>query len=762
MTHPLHGAQSARPGPRRSAIARAIAAAGLLACIAPVSAAEAEPAATADDRETTTLDGLRVTAQRQIDPPYTVRQAGSATRLGLSLRETPQSTTIITRQRLDDMGLFSLADVMSQVTGVFVQYTDSERVSYNSRGYAINNFQVDGMLNAGGYIKANGDSAVYERIEVVRGSTGLTTGAGDPSGMIHMIRKRPTDHFFANAGLTVGSWNNVRVEADLGGPLGFDGRLRGRVVAVQQESESWRDLYALDKRVLYGIVEADLGDNTLLTVGYDYQTPEASGATWGTVPYWGADGKPANLPRNTNFSASWSKWPRKEEQAFARIEHRFGDGWQAKLAYTRNDSATDGFMYYGGEGYPRADGSGISAWTSRFLGSARTDAWEFNLDGPVRLFGREHKVLVGYSAMETDERSPYTETVLPPGYASWAEYSRIGDWRTWDGRVPQFSAVEFGHDSSRTVTRQSAGYFASKLSLSQRMNAVIGTRLSRWETRTEERYNPAGTLDARSGYKIDDVVTPYAGLLYDLDDRLTVYASVTDIFKPQNFKDRDNRYLDPIEGISYELGLKGEFFDGALNATAAVFRSQQDNLAEIDDSVPPRIVNGAEEFAYRSTGKGNRVDGWELELQGSLSEHWNIAAGFTHAKAENAKGVRINANQPTDLFRLNSYYRLPGRWNKFSVGGGVTWQSAIEGTSRRPTGALAANGSPITRAGAIIVQPAFYLLNLSASYRFSEQLTASLNVNNLLDEKYYSRTGFYNGVHWGEPRNVLMNLRVKF
>ncbi|WP_141452657.1 TonB-dependent siderophore receptor [Pseudoxanthomonas sp. z9] len=737
--------------PFRHPLAQAIA----LACALLPGLARAQAASDGP----TTLDAIEVHGEKENKNSYTIRETGSATKLNLSLRETPQSVTVITRQRLDDMGLFSLSGVMQQVTGVFVQYTDSERVNYNSRGYAISNIQVDGMLNTGGYVKADGDSAVYERIEVVRGATGLTTGAGDPSGTINLIRKRPTSEFAMTTGLTVGRWSNHRFETDISGPLGWNGRLRGRLVAAKQQSDSWRDFYTLDKNVLYGVIEADLTARTLLTAGYDYQSPETQGATWGTVPYWNADGSLARLPRRTNLSARWSSWPREDRQAFARLEQSFANGWLARLAYTRADSGTDGYMFYGGNGFPRADGSGITVWNSYFLGSTRSDALEFNASGPLRLFGREHTLLFGYSTLTQREYTPYTENVLPAGYASWDDYLRIPDWRTWDGNVPRFDSIRYGHDSYRSRVKQTAGFFAARLNFTDALKAVVGARYSSWETASEERYNPAGILEARNGYKVDDVLTPYAGMLYDINDTLTVYGSYTNIFKPQEYRDRNNRYLDPNEGDSYELGLKGEFFNGGLNASAAVFRSEQDNLAEIDDSVPPRIINGSPTYAYKSTGKGNKVEGWELEVQGQINEDWNIAGGFTHAKAENAAGVRINTMQPVDLFRLNTYYRLPGRWNRLSVGGGVTWQGKLTGTGNRPTGAYNPDGTPITQR-APLEQPSFHLLNLSASYRFSDNITASLNVNNLLDKAYYSRMGFYNGVHWGEPRNITLNLRI--
>ena len=287
-----------------------------LALLAALAGHASVALAETDPGDATTLDTVKVTADGDIPTSYTVKQARTATKLDLSLRHTPQSVTVVTRQRLDDMGLFALSDVMGQVTGVHVSVTDSERISYISRGYAINNFQIDGMLNTfGGSLKTNTDSAIYERIEVVRGATGLTTGAGDPSGTINMVRKRPTDTMAMSAGITLGRWGNQRLEADIGGPVALDGRVRARFVAAKQQSDSFRDIYRLDKDVFYGIVQADLSDSTLFEVGYDYQSPKTTGVTWGVVPYWGPMARrptcpvPPTCPPNGAAGRSWRRPP---------------------------------------------------------------------------------------------------------------------------------------------------------------------------------------------------------------------------------------------------------------------------------------------------------------------------------------------------------------------------------------------------------------------------------------------------------------------
>ena len=741
-------ASTASPLIRPSLLSLALLAA--LAGQAPVALAETDPG------DATTLDTVKVTADGDIPTSYTVKQARTATKLDLSLRHTPQSVTVVTRQRLDDMGLFALSDVMSQVTGVHVSVTDSERISYISRGYAINNFQIDGMLNTfGGSLKTNTDSAIYERIEVVRGATGLTTGAGDPSGTINMVRKRPTDTMAMSAGITLGRWGNQRLEADIGGPVALDGRVRARFVAAKQQSDSFRDIYRLDKDVFYGIVQADLSDSTLFEVGYDYQSPKTTGVTWGVVPYWGADGTPANLPRSTNLSAEWSSWPIVEKTTFARLEQQLGNGWAIKAAATQAKRDTDGSVWYGAAGYPRADGTGVTAYTSHFAERSEMNVFDLNVGGPFRLFGQEHELVAGIGQSVRDSEVPGIEIPDVP-----ASYAQVPDWRNWTGQVAQLPIQRLGRIASENELRQRAAYVAARLQLADPLLAVLGARYGSWETRTwNYRYDAAGNRNGttRGGYKPDDSLTPYFGLIYDFTRQLSAYASYTDIFQPQSYRDRNNNYLEPVVGDMWEAGLKGEFFNGRLNASAAVFKGLKDNVAELDDSVPPGTLPDGTD-AYRSTGKGNKVRGWEVETQGSITENWNVSAGFAHTTIRNQAGVLQNTTNPIDTFRLNTSWRPSGAWDRLSLGGGVTWQSSIYRNSTKPRADYLTSGRTES---ARITQDAFYLVNVFAGYRFNDNFSAQLNINNLLDKKYYSNVGFYNGVYWGEPRNVMLNLRWK-
>ena len=154
---------------------------GLFSVVAsPDLLAEPDPEQKTFELGATSITAESLGATTEHTGAYTTGSMSTATRLNLSVKDTPQSISVITRQQMDDFNLNTLTEVLRQTTGVNVQHNDSDRVAYSSRGYGISNYQIDGMLNTFGYMKSDADTIIYDHIEVVRGATGLTTGAGDP------------------------------------------------------------------------------------------------------------------------------------------------------------------------------------------------------------------------------------------------------------------------------------------------------------------------------------------------------------------------------------------------------------------------------------------------------------------------------------------------------------------------------------------------------------------------------------------------------
>ncbi len=333
---------------------------------------------------------------------YTPGSIATATRLVLTPRETPQSVSVITRQKMDDFQLTSIDQVMEHTPGVSIVTYDSERTEYYARGFAIQNFQYDGipMMRDSAYSAGNtlSDMVMYDRVEVLKGATGLLTGAGTPGATINLIRKKPTRGFQGHVTASAGSWDSYRTEIDLSGPLNASGSVRARGVAAYGDRHSHLDRYERKTDVFYGIVEADLTPRTLLTIGADSQHNKPHASTWGGIPILDALGEFNAMPRSTNNGANWSRWDQYTRTGFATLEHAFDSGWVAKAQFNRQVNGYDANLGAAASDYPNpADGSGVSMWMGQYIGRTTSNAGDVYLSGPLRLAGREHEQVLGGS-----------------------------------------------------------------------------------------------------------------------------------------------------------------------------------------------------------------------------------------------------------------------------------------------------------------------------------------------------------------------------
>ena len=710
----------------------------------------------AADADEATVEGVVVTAAKD---GYKVKSTQSSTKLPLSLRETPQSVTVITRERMDDFGLTTTAGVLEQTTGITVQENDSNRVNFTSRGFSITNFQFDGVPTT--YSSGNsamGDTLIYDRVEVVRGATGLVTGSGDPSATINMIRKTPTSEVAGSVSAFAGSWNRGRIEADLSGPVFADGRVRARVAAGFEDRESYFDFYQEKKKIALAAIEADLTETTLVRVGYDYLEVTPRGTTWGTAPLYYRDGTPTDLPRSYNMAARWSSWDRNTANLYGVVEQKLPADWTLRAAVNRRDSESTALLYYGYGGYPDpVDGGGLTVADYYNVFEEDETGFDVYLTGPFQLFGRKHELVLGANGYEReattlndkvdDKRRPYAMT--------------IPNFETWDGRIPEPVLLKYGTPSQITHTEESGVYAAARLNPTDRLKVIAGVRSSRWKTWTD-RFDLAGGYDRTSGAYSEDRITPYLGAIFDVTSQISAYVSYSDLFKPQSNKNKDNEQLAPVVGSNFEGGLKGEFLDGQLYASLVGFLVKQDNLAVLDPTVPDGFVLPDGSSAYMAVS-GAETRGFEAEINGQLTSQWRVVGGYTYAYTEDAAGLRMNTLNPRNIARIYTTYDFGGSLQGLTIGGGVNWQSEIYTLASIPVpGNTSAPGTLPPTIRTNVRQDAYALANLMARYRFNEKLSAQVNVDNLFDKTYYRRVGFYNGGYFGEPRKVTVSLRAAF
>ncbi|WP_256680224.1 TonB-dependent siderophore receptor [Pseudomonas sp. Marseille-P9899] len=679
---------------------------------------------------------------------YTTGVTRTATKLPLSIRETPQSVTVVTRQQMDDQGAKSIADVLRNTPGVAGQVYDSDRTEFSSRGMVITNYQYDGVNTVYDGVYNEGvtqvDMATYDRVEVLKGATGLMTGSGDPSATVNLIRKKPTAQFQASLTGSAGSWDNYRGEGDISGPLNDSGSLRGRFVGAKQDRKGYQDHYQQKKEVWYGILEADLSPDTLLTVGIDQQTTTPRGTSWTGNPVYFADGGRTDFSRSFNPGADWSRRDFQSRTYFASVEQALANDWTLKLSLNQMQSDHDTRLASASGGNPdRATGDGMFFYWGRWEGHRVQNSADLSLSGPFSLFGREHDLVVGFNNSTSRQTGATYDTSL---------FAMVpGSIYDWQGDIDRPVFPKNGKYEQNK--RQNGAYIATRLKPADDLSVILGTRVSNFKYDDDYNYdglNPA-FQDSQAGYKQHGVVTPYAGVVYDLDDTWSVYASYTSIYQPQTNKDINGATLDPVEGDSYETGIKAAFFGGKLNASLALFRIEQDNVAESIGTNP--VTN---EGIYKSPD-GATTKGLELEVAGEPLEGWNISAGYTYARTRDADEQRIfgfpmTTTKPEHLVRLFTTYRLPGALDKVTVGGGASWQSAFYGNIWHP----------VLNDYSRIKQGGYTLVDLMSRYQYDEHLSFTLNANNVLDKRYLSGLGNFDTTYYGEPRNVMVTTRWEF
>ncbi len=671
---------------------------------------------------------------------YTTGTTNAATKLNLSLRETPQSVTVMTRQRMDDQNLTTIGKVLEQTPGLTPAREGSEGTGYSyysSRGFAIASYQIDGIIIApeimqgfGNGSAVNLDSALYDHVSVVRGATGLLTGAGDPSASVNLVRKKPTHEFQAHVLGSAGRWDRYRSEMDVSGPLSEQGHIRGRLVGAYEKGRSWQERQHNERSVTYGVLDIDLTENTTLSAGFEVYNGHADDAGYGSFQLSDAAGNKLSFPRSQNAAATWSYEDMERQSLFASLLHRFDNGWQTTLAL--NHVEVDNRADRGSAQMFVAAGGASDVAAQRFVYTPKQIAADFYANGPYQLFGREHELMFGLNYFDMERDDPYYNRVLLP----------IANVHTFDGNIarPNFDLTQNGswHQDSTTL----GSFLATRLRPTDELSVILGARVSDYEN--VSGYSAWGD----SGQQESGVVTPYAGVVYDLTGQLSLYASYTSIFKPQSqgTQDASGKTLEPETGDNYELGLKGEFMDGRLNTSVAVFEMQKENVAEADGfNLTP---SGGQAY---TAAKGVRVRGFELEIAGEVLTGWSVSGGYTLLRARDDSGTRDGTGTvPRHQAKVFTTYKLPGDWSKLTVGGGATWQS----TTRNP-------GVDAWQPGTAqnYVRDSYTVVNLMTRYQATEQLELVANLDNLFDRKYLMNNWHHT---YGAPRNLTVSARYSF
>lgn len=654
------------------------------------------------------------------------------------VKDIPQSVSVVTRERMDEQNLRTVTEALAQTPGITVvpSFTGSQ---FYSRGFFLNSFQYDGVpLERQLYARGSsfsGQTAIFDRVEVLRGPQGLLEGGGDPSGAVNLVRKRPTAVAQTHLSAKAGSWDHYGAQLDTSGPLDSEGRVRGRFVADYDTTNAFVDEVGADNQTYYAALDFDLSDATTLGLGYSHERTDATPYTMG-LPNYG-DGSMPRFGRSTYLGTDWDNWDKRQDTYYLDLTHQLDDNWKLKGSLVNIREFND-FKYLQRRG--RIDSAtGFSGDAYAFDYFSEHWGGDLNVTGDLQVFDRRLGVTVG------------------------GNYSRLKSRDVWGARYNVVRPLDvFNFDSDVAEPSDASIYAANKwddgytstqkgiyavgdYQLTDRLSFILGSRLSTYRT-VFDSDGPWGVT--RSEASKTGKLTPYTGLVYALNEDWNAYASYTEIFKPQTQRTAAGAILEPRTGTGYEIGLKGELADGRLNTSFALYQMEQDNIGLVDSSVNGATCGGT---CYVPSGT-IRSRGFEAEVSGEVAQGLELYAAYTlnlikymdEAPATTAANITGTTDTPKHILRTWANYRLPGELKALSVGGGVNAQSRAAGYGYYGR-----------------EQGGYSVWNARVAYDFDEHLTAALNLNNVFDRRYYKAVD-YDHNFYGDPRNVLMSLDYRF
>ena len=683
----------------------------------------AEAGAVALDPITVAGATYRHPGQTEGTGSYAGAVATVGSKMPTTVREIPNSVSVITRQRIEDEGFVSLQDAVEQTTGMRVQTWDDDRASFSARGFDASVLRDGVPVTHRTNFTATPDLVAYDRVEIMRGPAGLFHGAGEPGGSINLVRKRALGEFRAKGAMQYGSWENYLAEVDVTGPILEDGRLRGRLAGSYQDKESFLDLYEQEKPTIYGTLEADLNESTTFSIGGIYF--EQDKHQFQGLPLVDTNGDWIRLSRDTNIGAPWSRGHEDSTDLFAELEHFFDNGIALKVSGRQVDRARQGIVNYVVSAIDPVTGD-VDAQAWKFDGFSKDTVLDANLSIPMRLFGQHQQFLVG-----TD----YTYSEEVSSWASSARFTMNAFDPDHDIAEPAFSDAS----PSLQETWQKGAYAQGNIKPGiDWLTLVLGGRMTWWDYTREDKRTGVRT----SENEVDAEFTPKAGLVFDLTPEISAYGSYSSIFAPQTSLDPSGKVIKPREGEQFEVGLKGEFLSGRLLAHMAVFQIEDRNRATfIEDCVG--------NLCYEAAGLV-RARGFEAEVSGSPLPGLQLFAGYAFTETEyvddpDNEGDSYAPYLPKHMFNLSGLYSFEdGDLDGLSLGAGVRVRGAYFNT-------IADNR---------YTQDAFALFDGRIGYALTENLSAQVAVNNIFDKKYYERLGgSTRNNYWGEPRNVMLTVR---
>lgn len=661
------------------------------------------------------------------------RQPTGVGKLDAALRDQPQNVSIISRDMLDNFGKPRLEDISYATIGVQAgapQYGVTNR-GFFTRGFNGGTVVVNGYYSSNGAFGSSGtyDMATVESVEILRGPAAILYGQGNPAGVINLSTKQPRADFGLSLNSFVDSHGAKRLEFDTTGAI--SSVVDGRLVAVLEDSDSFRDFVYQKRKLLMPSLTFNL-DEVTLRAQYTYDDlsyiPDNGPGFNGDLI--------ANLDVERNIGEPWQPASTALGKEL-RLEGDwdFAPGWTARLGYFEHKTTRpDGLYEIDADctvGDPNCFGSGSGTVVDRVYIATVVPEYNRNTHSMItgQLLGKfatgniEHTLIAAVDSIESKGGVDYDYGTLGPLDYENPEYSPSR---------PSLPTGFLGGGASGIDVE--AAYFQDLMSLGTQWKLLLGIRR---DEITNKRYtSPAG--DTVSTVTKDTKNTPRFGVVFEPTEDMTWFASYSEAFSPLRGINRFGETFKPEDSRSFEVGLRKEIQDRML-LTLSLFDIEKKNIIVVDPVDTNFNINAGVAVSR----------GIEIELKGQLTDKLWINSGiaYTDAKISESsdsafpEGDQLPGASPVTIV-IGPRYEFE---NGFAIGGNLAYGSERE--YKVP------NSEPTL--------DAYTRIDLYARYDFANGINVQVNLNNLTDERIMLANG-YGRAYFDLPRTVSMNLRYQF
>ncbi|MEH1881149.1 MULTISPECIES: TonB-dependent siderophore receptor [unclassified Nostoc] len=653
---------------------------------------------------------------------YSVPNATTATKTDTPLRDIPQSIQVIPQQVIKDQQITRITDAARNVSGVSLQGGYGANTdNYVIRGFKQYNSLRNGFQAGDNYIDPNS----VERVEVLKGPASVLYGQFEPGGVVNYVTKQPLATPYYASEFTVGSYSDYKSSIDISGPLTPDQKLLYRLNASYENFGSFIDFVHGQYFSISPVLSYKISDNTNLTLEYEHTAQNRtfydgllSIPQSFQVPISRFLGEPSADKFNVDSNAF-----------YLTLDHTFSENLRLRTAFSAYFTTSDNnnvVRPYSLE----ANGQTVSRTLAGGAGSNQTFDLQNELISKFKTGSINHQLLLGLELGWQNVFYDYLRTAAPG----------INLFNPVYGAPLPTSFVDTAQQTE-SYTDTISIYLQDQVTLLSNLKLLVGGRYDfvSYNDRGTD-LNDNGALAYRNNF-YDEAFSPRVGLVYQPIKPISLYASYSESFVPNNTLSASQVALKPSRGTQYEAGIKTELFDGKLSATLAAYNISKTNVATTD----PNPNNKDYSIAAGEV----KSQGIEFDIYGRILPGWNVIASFAHNDTYVSKdnnlpvGDRLVAVPRNTASFWTSYEIQSGSFKGLGFGGGLFFVGDVEAN-------LPNNG---------VVLPSYVRTDASIFYK-KENWRVGLNIKNLFDTTYYYSQGSY--LRPGDPLSVLATISVQF